>query len=77
MFVLPLHEALVSCFRGNGCGLPVIVTDQVGALDYVVEGENGFVVAAGSVKQLADKNAFDSNRNQCKIYGDKSLALIR
>ena len=37
------------------CGLPVIVTNQVGASDHVIDGENGFIVSAGSVKQLADK----------------------
>ena len=80
LFVLPsLHEAFgLVVLEAMACGLPVIVTDQVGALDYVVEGENGFVVAAGSVKQLADKiKFFDSNRNQCTTYGEKSLALIR
>lgn len=37
------------------CGLPVIVSDNVGARDMVQEGVNGWVVPAGSVRALADR----------------------
>lgn len=37
------------------CGVPVIVTDQTGMCEYVREGVNGFVVAAGSWEMLLDR----------------------
>jgi glycosyltransferase involved in cell wall biosynthesis len=37
------------------CGLPVIVTDQVGAKDIVCDGVEGFVVPAGEPVALADR----------------------
>ena len=80
LFVLPsLHESFgLVVLEAMASGLPVIVTDQVGALDYVVDGENGFVVSAGSVEQLADKiKFFDSSRDQCITFGEKSISLIR
>jgi glycosyltransferase involved in cell wall biosynthesis len=39
------------------CGLPVIVTDQVGAKDIVCDGVEGFVVPAGEPVALADRIA--------------------
>jgi glycosyltransferase involved in cell wall biosynthesis len=36
------------------CGLPVIVSDQVGAKDLVKVGENGIVIRAGNAAALAD-----------------------
>jgi glycosyltransferase involved in cell wall biosynthesis len=35
------------------CGLPVIVSDMVGAKSLVVEGENGWIVPVGDVEALA------------------------
>jgi glycosyltransferase involved in cell wall biosynthesis len=37
------------------CGLPVIVSDMVGAKQMVDEGQNGFVVPAGDVDALVDR----------------------
>jgi glycosyltransferase involved in cell wall biosynthesis len=37
------------------CGLPVIVSDMVGAKDLVEDGRNGFVVPAGNLGALVDK----------------------
>lgn len=37
------------------CGVPVIVTDQTGMKEYVQEGRNGFVVAAGDVNATVDR----------------------
>ena len=36
-----------------GAGLPLVVSDRVGARDLVVPGVNGFVVKAGDVEGLA------------------------
>ena len=37
------------------CGVPVIVTDQTGMKEYVREGANGYVVAAGDVEALIER----------------------
>jgi glycosyltransferase involved in cell wall biosynthesis len=47
-FGMVVTEAMAS-------GLPVIVSDMVGAKDLVEEGQNGFVVPVGSVNALAGK----------------------
>jgi glycosyltransferase involved in cell wall biosynthesis len=40
------------------CGLPVIVSEMVGAKQLVAEGQNGFVVPVGDVSALADRMRF-------------------
>jgi glycosyltransferase involved in cell wall biosynthesis len=37
------------------CGVPVIVTEETGMKEYVLDGENGFVVPAGSVDALIER----------------------
>lgn len=37
------------------CGTPVIVSDTVGAKDYVVDGENGLIFKTGDDQDLAEK----------------------
>ena len=37
------------------CGVPVIVTEDTGMKEYVVEGRNGYVVPTGSVEALAKR----------------------
>lgn len=40
------------------CGTPVIVSEYTGAKDLVVDGENGFIVAAGDTRALGEKMTF-------------------
>jgi glycosyltransferase involved in cell wall biosynthesis len=49
------------------CGLPVIVTDNVGAKDIVIEGVNGYVVPTADIGSLKEKIM--------KLYMDRDLLL--
>src|SRR4051812_1503760 len=47
------------------CGLPIVVTRNAGGEDLIVEGETGFLVAAGDPAAIAQKiEWFVTNRNQ-------------
>ncbi len=57
VFVLP---SLVDGFgmvvpQAMACGLPVIITENVGAADLVVNGESGFIVPVRDVQALKDR----------------------
>jgi glycosyltransferase involved in cell wall biosynthesis len=56
IFVLPSrHDGWgVVVNEALGAGLPIIVSDRVGARDLVDNGHNGFVTRAGDVDELAD-----------------------
>ena len=55
MFVLPSrHDGWgVVVNEAIGAGLPIIVSDRVGARDLVENGVNGFITIAGNVDSLA------------------------
>lgn len=60
VFVLPSVEdgfGLV-VLEAMASGLPVIITEQVGAKDCVVDGEHGFIVPAGDANAIADRMRF-------------------
>ena len=78
LFILPsLHESFgLVVLEAMACGPPVIVTDQVGASDHIIPGENGFIVPANSVEKLSEKILyFYNDRNQRDSFGKKSFAL--
>jgi glycosyltransferase involved in cell wall biosynthesis len=56
IFVLPSrHDGWgVVVNEALGSGLPIIVSDHVGARDLVENGRNGLITRAGSVEELAD-----------------------
>jgi glycosyltransferase involved in cell wall biosynthesis len=59
-----------------GAGLPILVSDQVGAgYDLVTAGENGDIFRAGDVPDLADKmRTFTTNPERCAVWGEASRA---
>lgn len=75
LFILPsLHESFgLTVLEAMASGLPIIVSNTVGASQHIIEGKNGFVVSPGSVSELADRiNFFRSNRESCLVYGQSS-----
>jgi glycosyltransferase involved in cell wall biosynthesis len=46
------------------CGLPVIVTENVGSKDLVTHGVNGWIIPAGDASALADRMAWCVNNPQ-------------
>jgi glycosyltransferase involved in cell wall biosynthesis len=61
------------------CGLPMISTDQVGAVkDYLLDGETGFIVPAGDSQALAAAMArLITSRDLAKEMGEKAAALAK
>jgi glycosyltransferase involved in cell wall biosynthesis len=52
------------------CGLPVIISDMVGAKDIVENGKEGFIIPARSVSAIADKiQYFYDNPSEIKRMG--------
>jgi hypothetical protein len=67
-FGLVVTEALA-------CGLPVIVTPDVGASDLVCDGREGFVVPAGSAAAIAEKlGALSRDRELLAHMSENALA---
>ncbi|MEI8348635.1 MAG: glycosyltransferase family 4 protein [Candidatus Omnitrophota bacterium] len=46
------------------CGKPVIITENTGAKDVVVDGQDGFVIPAGSLEKLKEKILYFYNNRQ-------------
>lgn len=58
-------------------GLPVIVSDMVGASDAVVDGVNGFVVPVGDVKKLGNKIVwYYLNPQLLKEHGESAYDMM-
>jgi glycosyltransferase involved in cell wall biosynthesis len=50
------------------CGLPVLVSDMVGAAELVTPGRNGWIVPAGDTTALAERMAW-CVRNRAAVRG--------
>ena len=56
--------------QAMACGLPVIVTENVGAKDLIVDGVNGFIVPVGAPEIIADRlRQLHSDPELCQKMG--------
>ncbi len=64
--------------QAMACGLPVIVTDHVGAADIVQDGHNGFVIPSRNVDALKERLLYCyENQEYCRQMGENALHSIR
>lgn len=63
--------------QAMACGLPVIVTENVGARDLVEDGVNGFVVPASAPAQIAEKlRVLYANPELARQMGEAARARV-
>ncbi|MEW6095316.1 MAG: glycosyltransferase family 4 protein [bacterium] len=57
IFILTsLHEGFgIVYLEGMSCGLPVIASDNGGQTDFIIEGENGFLIPVADVDKLSQR----------------------
>lgn len=56
--------------QAMACGLPVIVTENVGAKDLIVDGVNGFIVPVGAPEIIAERlRLLSENPERCHAMG--------
>jgi len=80
VFVLPslLEGQAYVLLEALSCGLPIISTRESGAEDFVINGENGFIVDAGCVESLSHAMAWClENRRELKKMGELSQGRAR
>ena len=78
VFVLPsISEGFGRvCMEAMQVGLPVILSENVGACDLVKEGENGFVVPVSDRQKLYESMMFFiNNKEKIEIMGKKSSLI--
>jgi glycosyltransferase involved in cell wall biosynthesis len=78
--LLSTHEPWgVVVNEAAACGLPLVLTDRVGAhADLLVPGENGMLVAAGDVQAAGDAlRSLAADPELRRRYGERSLELMR
>lgn len=56
--------------QAMACGLPVIVTENVGAKDLIIDGVNGFIVPVGAPEVIADRlRQLRDDPERCRAMG--------
>lgn len=63
--------------QAMACGLPVIVTENVGAKDLVVEGVNGFIVPVGAPEIIAERlRQLHEDPELCQKMGEAAKLTV-
>lgn len=66
----------ISNSEAMACGVVPIITDT-SAREYIIDGENGFLVPIGDYRQMAEKIRYlDEHREQLPIMGEKAHKAI-
>ena len=79
LFVLPsLYEGQpLTLLEAWAAKLPVIVTDVGGNKDFVIEGENGYIIPAKDVNKLADTLLKAIKNKELSKMGEKGYELVK
>ncbi len=79
LFILPsLYEGQpLTMLEAWAAKLPVLVTDVGGNKDFVVEGENGYLVPAKDVKRLADTLLKAIRNKELSKMGERGYELVK
>ena len=78
IFVLPSYTDSwgMVVIEAMACGLPVIVSENTGSKEAIVDNRSGFIIKVGDVKALEEKLLyFYNNRDITKPFGVKSHKL--
>lgn len=78
VFVFPsLGEGLsLSTLEAAACGLPLIVSENSGVNDVMIDGEEGFIIPIQSVDAIYEKvEWFVQHRNQIQIMGERARQM--
>lgn len=80
IFVFPsyMDSWAMVVVEAMACGTPVIVSENTGSKELVMNGVNGFVIKTGSKPELKEKILFfNENRHMIKSFGEKASESVQ